>query len=89
MGILNLTPDSFSDGNRYLDPSAAAATHGRWLRPRDLIDVRRRIDAPGAHASRPMSKSPAGSRVRAVRQRVEVIISIDTTLAAGSRGRAG
>ena len=25
MGIVNVTPDSFSDGGRYLDPDAAAA----------------------------------------------------------------
>ena len=25
MGILNVTPDSFSDGGRYLDPAAAIA----------------------------------------------------------------
>ena len=25
MGILNVTPDSFSDGGRYLEPSAAIA----------------------------------------------------------------
>ena len=25
MGILNITPDSFSDGGRYLDPAAALA----------------------------------------------------------------
>ena len=27
MGIVNVTPDSFSDGGRYLDPDAAIA-HG-------------------------------------------------------------
>ena len=27
MGVVNVTPDSFSDGGRFLDPSAAAA-HG-------------------------------------------------------------
>jgi len=33
MGVLNVTPDSFSDGGRYLDRDSAV-THGmRWLKP--------------------------------------------------------
>ena len=40
MGIVNVTPDSFSDGGRYLDPAAAIA-HGRELLAAgaDLLDV--------------------------------------------------
>ncbi len=40
MGVLNVTPDSFSDGGRYLDP-AAAITHGLWLfaEGADVVDV--------------------------------------------------
>ncbi len=30
MGVVNVTPDSFSDGGRYVDPDAAVA-HGRDL----------------------------------------------------------
>ena len=30
MGVVNVTPDSFSDGGRYLDPGAAVE-HGRRL----------------------------------------------------------
>ena len=32
MGVVNVTPDSFSDGGRYLDPAAAVA-HGLARRP--------------------------------------------------------
>ena len=41
MGVLNVTPDSFSDGGRFLDPKAALA-QGRALLAQgaDLIDVK-------------------------------------------------
>ncbi|HEX4081571.1 MAG TPA: dihydropteroate synthase, partial [Acidimicrobiales bacterium] len=40
MGILNVTPDSFSDGGRYLDP-AAAIERGRQMvaEGADVVDV--------------------------------------------------
>jgi len=47
MGVLNVTPDSFSDGGRFLDPKAAIA-HGRELAAEgaDLLDI-------GAESTRP------------------------------------
>jgi dihydropteroate synthase len=49
MGILNTTPDSFSDGGRWLDP-AAAINRGRELAAMgaDLIDVGGESTRPGA-----------------------------------------
>jgi dihydropteroate synthase len=49
MGILNVTPDSFSDGGRYLDPEQALA-HARQMRDdgADLIDVGGESTRPGA-----------------------------------------
>ncbi|MBI1349923.1 MAG: dihydropteroate synthase [Actinomycetales bacterium] len=49
MGVLNVTPDSFSDGGRYLDVAAAVA-HGVRLRDQgaDLIDVGGESTRPGA-----------------------------------------
>jgi dihydropteroate synthase len=49
MGVVNVTPDSFSDGGRYLDPAAAVA-HGRQLvaEGADLIDVGGESTRPGA-----------------------------------------
>jgi dihydropteroate synthase len=51
MGIVNVTPDSFSDGGRYLDPEAAIA-HGRELRAAgaDILDVGGESTRPGAAA---------------------------------------
>jgi dihydropteroate synthase len=47
MGILNITPDSFSDGGRFIDPAAAVA-HARQMidEGADIIDV-------GAESTRP------------------------------------
>ncbi|HEY6423963.1 MAG TPA: dihydropteroate synthase [Pseudonocardiaceae bacterium] len=49
MGILNVTPDSFSDGGRYLDRGDAVA-HGVRLRAQgaDLVDVGGESTRPGA-----------------------------------------
>jgi len=49
MGILNVTPDSFSDGGRYLDVASAVA-HGVGLHEAgaDLVDVGGESTRPGA-----------------------------------------
>ena len=48
MGILNVTPDSFSDGGRFLEPSAAIE-HGRALiaEGADIVDVGGESTRPG------------------------------------------
>ncbi|MEO6822625.1 MAG: dihydropteroate synthase [Candidatus Nanopelagicales bacterium] len=50
MGVLNVTPDSFSDGGLWLGPEAAVA-HGLALHARgaDLVDVGGESTRPGAH----------------------------------------
>jgi dihydropteroate synthase len=49
MGVVNVTPDSFSDGGRYLDPAAAVA-HARALvdEGADIVDVGAESSRPGA-----------------------------------------
>ena len=49
MGVLNVTPDSFSDGGRWLDPGAAVA-HGLELvaEGADVVDVGGESTRPGA-----------------------------------------
>lgn len=80
MGIVNVTPDSFSDGGQYLDPARAIA-HGEELvaQGADWLDI-------GAESTRP-GASPVGveeeSRralpvVEGLAQRVPVPLSIDT-----------
>lgn len=50
MGVINVTPDSFSDGGRYLDPGAA------YARTEELIADGATIIDLGAESSRPGSK---------------------------------
>ena len=80
MGILNITPDSFSDGGRYLDPEAASAQALKLVgEGADILDL-------GAESTRPGAK-PVTSReelerllpvLKRVRSEVLVPISIDT-----------
>jgi dihydropteroate synthase len=51
MGVVNVTPDSFSDGGRWLDPAAAIA-HGRTLAAEGaaILDIGGESTRPGAAA---------------------------------------
>src|SRR2546427_259993 len=49
MGVLNVTPDSFSDGGRFLDPRAAVErAHAMAREGADLIDIGGESTRPGA-----------------------------------------
>ena len=82
MGVLNVTPDSFSDGGRFLDAEAAVA-HGLALEAEgaDILDVGGESTRPGAEAVAPEEQIrrvvPAieGLVARGVRAQ----LSIDTT----------
>lgn len=80
MGIVNVTPDSFSDGGRFLAPDAAIA-HGRALLAEgaDLLDV-------GAESTRPGSDPvPPAEQVRRLAPVLEGLrgapLSVDTASA--------
>jgi len=81
MGVVNVTPDSFSDGGRFFDPSRAAE-HGEKmaLDGADLIDVGGESTRPGAEA---VSAEEEILRVlpviRRLRDKIAIPISIDTT----------
>lgn len=83
MGVLNVTPDSFSDGGRYLDP-AAAADHARAMLDAgaDLIDIGGESTRPG---SDPVDDDEQIRRVvpvlQSFRGRLPAVFSIDTTRA--------
>jgi dihydropteroate synthase len=81
MGVLNVTPDSFSDGGRFLDPQAAIA-HARAMidEGADMIDI-------GAESSRPYDDPVAVGVDEELRRLAEVLpavvgigrpVSIDT-----------
>ena len=80
MGIVNVTPDSFSDGGQFLDPDRAVA-HGIELAAAgaDIIDVGGESTRPGARA---VSDREEMERVlpviRELRRRLSIPISIDT-----------
>ena len=81
MGVLNCTPDSFSDGGRWLDP-ARAVEHGLEMHGQGacVIDVGGESTRPG---SLPVSGDEQLERVvpviRGLRRASDVIISVDTT----------
>lgn len=64
MGVVNLTPDSFSDGGQFLDPSRAIA-HARQLIEdgADLIDLGAESTRPGAE---PVTAEQELARLQAV-----------------------
>ena len=82
MGVLNVTPDSFSDGGRHLDHVAAVA-HGRRLLAEgaDLIDVGGESTRPGAE---PVPEAEELRRVVPVIEALaaETRVSVDTRKAA-------
>ena len=80
MGVLNVTPDSFSDGGHYADPDAAFARAIELEEQgADIIDI-------GAESTRPGSKGISAAQelarllpvLQALRGRLKIPISIDT-----------
>jgi dihydropteroate synthase len=81
MGILNVTPDSFSDGGRFADADAAVACALQMAADgADIVDV-------GGESTRPGS-APVGAEteiartvpvIRALAARTDAVLSIDTT----------
>jgi len=81
MGVLNVTPDSFSDGGKYLDPDAALAQAERMAEEGAvIIDVGGESTRPGAAA---VSSDEEQGRVLPVVERIAAklatLISIDTS----------
>jgi dihydropteroate synthase len=86
MGVVNVTPDSFSDGGQFIEPGAAIA-HGLRLHAEgaDIVDVGGESTRPGAAA---MSLEEELRRVIPVVEalvREGVLVSIDTRNAAVMR----
>jgi dihydropteroate synthase len=75
MGVVNVTPDSFSDGGFFLDPDAAVA-HALQLLDEgaDLLDV-------GAESTRP------GSRAGLISREIDLHLSAPTVTAAEEQAR--
>ena len=80
MGILNVTPDSFSDAGRYFDPDAALR-HGLEMveQGADLLDVGGESTRPG---SDPVTANEEWRRIGPVihdlANKVDIPLSVDT-----------
>ena len=93
MGIVNVTPDSFSDGGQFLEPDAAVARAVKLAEEgADIIDIGGESTRPGAE---PVGEAVELKRVLPVIEllagRLKIPVSIDTTKPAVARAalRAG
>lgn len=80
MGVLNVTPDSFSDGGKFLDIDRAVE-HAREMARAgaDIIDIGGESTRPGAA---PVGAEEEGRRViPVVEQLSDLLVSVDTTKA--------
>lgn len=80
MGVVNVTPDSFFDGGRYLNPQAAVEHAVELVREgADILDIGGESSRPGAE---PVSETEELGRVlpviKALASRTPVALSIDT-----------
>lgn len=94
MGILNITPDSFSDGGRWLDPDAAVAHGLEMLRQgADLLDLGAESTRPGGgvygDGARTLGVQEELDRLLPVLQRLrdatDAALSVDTRKGAVAR----
>lgn len=88
MGVVNVTPDSFSDGGRFLDPAAAVAHALRLVSEgADLLDLGGESTRPGAQEVPPEEEAarvvPVIERLR--RAGCQTPISVDTRKAGVAR----
>jgi dihydropteroate synthase len=81
MGVLNVTPDSFSDGGRYSEPDAALVQARRMVEEgAAIIDVGGESTRPGAApASLPEELARVIPVIAALRRESQVFISVDTS----------
>lgn len=88
VGILNVTPDSFSDGGRFLSPDAALAQADRLLADgATILDIGGESTRPG---SEPVADDEEAGRIRPIlealaRRHPAVPLSVDTVKSAVAR----
>lgn len=90
MGVLNVTPNSFSDGGKYLSQDDALAhAHTMWRRGADIIDVGGESTRPGSE--RVDAETELARVVPVVRQLAAegVPLSVDTTRATVAEAAVG
>ena len=83
MGILNVTPDSFSDGGEFYSPEAAAAQAQKLAdEAADIIDVGAESTRPGSDRVSPAEQIARLRDVLPAAVQTGALVSIDTTRAA-------
>jgi dihydropteroate synthase len=94
MGVLNVTPDSFSDGGRYLDPGAAVAHAARLVAEgAAIVDVGAESTRPGGGVYGAGAREIPAAEERArllpvldrLRRELDVVLSVDTRKAEVAR----
>jgi dihydropteroate synthase len=80
MGILNVTPDSFSDGGRFVDPIAAVDQAQRMIgEGADIIDIGGESTRPGtSYVNEEEEIARIRPIVEALGKRTDIPLSIDT-----------
>ena len=91
LGILNVTPDSFSDGGRFVGKAEAVREGVRLLEEGDGVDVGGESTRPGAE---PISAKEERARVIPVlkelrKERPEAFLSVDTYKAEVAKAAIG
>jgi len=82
MGVVNITPDSFSDGGRFLDPEAAVAHALRLLdEGADILDLGAESTRPGSRAGG-AAGSESAPAVSAEEERARLLPVLEGILAA-------
>lgn len=81
MGVLNVTPDSFSDGGCYVDPGLAMARAKEMVdEGADIIDIGGESTRPGAPAvPEAEERERVIPLVREIHATLEVMVSVDTS----------
>jgi dihydropteroate synthase len=90
MGILNVTPDSFSDGGKYIDPGLAVEhAHQMVEDGADIIDIGGESTRPSTWTEEPLSAEEEIQRLVPVLKRlvqeIDLPISVDTYKAETAR----
>ncbi|MFH1435844.1 MAG: dihydropteroate synthase [Pseudomonadota bacterium] len=91
VGILNITPDSFSDGGEHASPEKAASRCLEMVEEgADMIDI-------GGESTRPSSRSVSAEEelervlpvIRLIRKKTDIPVSVDTTKASVAEAAVG
>jgi dihydropteroate synthase len=90
MGVVNVTPDSFSDGGRWADPESATA-HGQELLAEgaDILDIGGESTRPGA--TRPLVEEELSRVIPVIKSLASegAVVSVDTMRAEVARAAVG